>query len=1311
MFSGVMSLPIRQGKLFPGVEKTSKKFGRHLATIKYSLLLSPLYLSHIYKHKDLEEYGQNYVSATGIKLKLDSFMLDLHQRREEFRTQIHGAQKANQITKTSAMRINQAQLDFISADVRAVSARISGTKIDDIDDATDETLAGFEQTVPQADLSCFTIPDNDTGWVDMDDFVELDWILPAQSNPETKILPLAFAPRFTYFRNTDHHNLISGDPNRSSPFGKEPTHLCVMSQRNDPRRVQCDLIQERLDRIAEQLSHNHKTIGDHEVKAIREASGESEVKDRLDAWKQHHEILLRKQKFLQSMHRTLLSRLDDNEKRPVPDGEHDRDAYYEAHEEYDPTNPEILGMDSTPISDDIADFNNRFIIHNVQLKWNNSLRDIILRYIHQVSQRRGFVYYMSRRAVKFILDIVEEQNKSKSKSTSSEQNRTEPISPLSPAEDDDIVQDRIQQIISDGKRFVTANDSEKPDNNKKSPSGGPDEEISRDFTPQNAYHVRLVAPQIQMQSEKNLKNAVLVTAKGMQLKVIQIMDKDRLTDEISGLVQRRFTGGMDSVQIYVTSSQTFSSEFLDMYSANRYGAKAGSSWPPWVPLEVMFEPNVDPYGFSRVIERTSAKLRFDKFNTLRLKYNDDVTTGQTDAAGNLDNAENRIDHLWVDFPELHAICDSTQYYALYMMVIDLLMYSEPLEKTRSERLEKMMLASDFSDLNGAPEIVIKLQEKIHVLMEIKTMFQVNEKTLSRQQWKERILLEKDLATCESELFFLMKAITTSQRRFDERAQASELTGLLRWEIFAKELVWHLLRGSDEHLVELQLRDAAFNRIDNTDGSNENTMEIGDVLGFNLLPNATYPQIIAPFDEEPREANEKVSDERDSQSQRKKRKKKILTVHWFMLEAIAGIPVVERFEVDIHPLKIQLEREVGEKVFEYVFPNTNAENKDDSPFLVKHMLPTTQEEDEDEVDQDSPSDSTHTMEDNGSLQPNDGLTGAGDLSLRLQPTMTLPDNKRPHSEGKGKAPDKHGASGELLRFRHFTKDSGAELRKWTVRQRKDTDNSSIRPISSRTPSNASQVSASTDKELDLRKRFAMRRSNSTTSKTTTKQNGRSDDLNEMLSRASKYMTIAHVKIPSMVLCLSYKGKGQRNIVTDVHDLVFRMPTLEYRNKTWSNLDLFMQLKKEIMHALFSHAGAIVGNKFTHLRTSKLQQGRLRELANSSILLGSSTAATEASGSTLTHSDTGTGSSREVSLLDDDESDWDARPSLNSQRPKSEWSQNDVSVHSSTPSANGLQVTPPTRRPWTSGGISSSHSTKVGESSTRLGRSSSIADSEV
>jgi len=100
-----------------------------------------------------------------------------------------------------------------------------------------------------------------------------------------------------------------------------------------------------------------------------------------------------------------------------------------------------------------------------------------------------------------------------------------------------------------------------------------------------------------------------------------------------------------------------------------------------------------------------------------------------------------------------------------------------------------------------------------------------------------------------------------------------------------------------------------------------------------------------------------------------------------------------------------------------------------------------------------------------------------------------------------------------------------------------------------------------------------------------------------------MTLAHVKITSVVLCLSYKGKGERNI-EDVHDFVFRLPEIEYRNKTWSNLDLALALKKDVIRALISHTGAIIGNKFSRHRPNAAQQHRLREIATSSMLLNPS-----------------------------------------------------------------------------------------------------------
>ncbi|KAL9078880.1 MAG: hypothetical protein Q9157_002216 [Trypethelium eluteriae] len=1201
MFQGAMSLPVRQGNLWPGPEKSSKKFGRHLATMKYNVCLSPVYLSHIYKHKDADEYSSGVVSATGTKTRLDSFMLDLHQRREEFPMPIPGINKQN---KTSRMKINQCQLDFISADFRAVSASIKGTNPSDIETMPDEIIASVGQGEPSTpDMSRFHIPDNDYGWIDMDDFVELDWILPTQHHPETKILPLAYAPRFSYFRQTDHQRGKTTNTEKRSPFGNEPTHFCVMSARNDPRRVQVDLIDERLRQISEQLRNNERAVGEAELQVIREGSSSTQkAKDELEMLQKHSAALKRKQEFLEAMRRTLQLRLDNDENRAVPDPEV-AEEWFEAKAQ-----PEEDGyvdnLDSAPLADYTSDFNNRFVVHNAQIKWNNSLRNIILRYIHQVSQRRGFVYYMSRRAVKFILDILDEQEHSRAATGNAPtpgRHHSEPTTPGAPSDEDGLdIRDRIEQLLSDSKKFVNAEDPSRTveEASQKHDGDNMDQDIATEFTAQNSYHVRLIAPQIQLQSEKSSRSAVLVTAKGMQLKVIQIMDKDRVGDDVSGLVQRRFAAAMDSVQFFVTSTKTFSTEYLHMYSGNRYGTAAGASWPPWVPLEVMFEFHVNPYGFHRIVQRTSASLRYDKYNTLRLKYNDDVTGATEPGRGkDAENSETRMDHLWIEFPHLRAICDSAQYYAMYVIVMDLLMYSEPLEKTRSERLEKIMLASDFSDLTGAPEMVIMLQERIRQLEEIKMHFQINERYLDKRGWQDRIRIDQDLAICEDELFFMMKAITTSQRRADEKGPDAQSNGLLRWYLSASEIAWHLIREKNESLLEFQLRNASYERTDNNDGSNSNVMQIGSMKGLNLLPDALYPEIIKPYID----ATKSIPESRNT---------KMLRVHWYMLEAIAGIPVVDRFEVNLIPLTVQLEREVGTKLFEYVFPGLGANAIESegsssgafSPFMVRHMQPAPEEEDEDGIDGDRKfSSSGHGSPEASSPDISSGGRGHGSLEMRLQPTLTLPD-KRPKTAGSVHKSGRD-TSHRLGIFTHSNRSRSATPRGFGAHNKVTSTDSlaSLSQIKAERNSPSLVGAGEVGSNATGRNRpanFLQR----TASKEQKRDNQRSDDLTQMMNRASNYMTLAYFKVTSVVLCLSYKGKGNRNI-EDVHDLVFRMPTVEYRNKTWSNLDLALQLKKDVIRALIGHAGAIFGNKLSHHRPTKAQQSRLREIANSSTFLAS------------------------------------------------------------------------------------------------------------
>ncbi|KAL2429790.1 UPF0648 protein C3H5.09c [Exophiala dermatitidis] len=1235
LFSGVMSLPIRQGPLWRGPERSSKKFGRHLATIKYGLLLSPLYIAHIYKHKDAEDYQDDIVHATGLKIKIDNFMLDLHQRREYFDTLSKG--KSEQM-RTSGMKIYRAELDFVRADLRAVAASIAGTTAEEIQNASDEMLSSLQEVPANVDMSQFTIPDRDFTWIDMDDFVELDWVLPAESNPETKILPLAFTPRFTYFRQTDHGSGIQGDESRTSPFGDEDTHFCVMSRHNDPRKVQMNLIETRLHELEDKLQTHLKLMEEHELLVIRDGDQDQAIKDKHNTLIAQQRELESKRRFLQHGLRRLGGHTHPGDAH-VPDSAQRRGSKAPSTTDLDNQNNGHVDMDalySAPHDEFASDFNNRFIIHNAQFKWNNSLRNIILRYSHQVSQRRGFVYYMSRRAVKFILDIVDEQAKAKEmrRRQDGKPNMQVPatpsvFSPTAEKDDDYVVEDRIQQLLNDAKRFVSAGDDKEDDSpatheedtthaqERRPSSVDLGDKIAENFQAMNSYHLRLIAPQIQLQSEKNSRSIVLIATKGMQLKVVSIMDKARMSDDVSGLVQRRFALDMDGAQFFVASQKTLA-QYLHLYSGNRYGNSPGSSWPPWVSLEAMFDFHLEPFGFQRVIQKTSASLRYEKYNPLRLKYNEEVE--ESAEGGEVKNSatsrENRIDHLWVDFPRVRARCDSAQYYTMYIIVLDLLLYSEPLEKTRSERLEKIMLASDFSDLRGAPEMAESLQERIRQLEEIKVHFQINAKYLDKQGWQDRINLEKDLASCEDELFFLMKAINTAQQRNDDRKASTQSSAMLRWYLSASEVVWHLMLERDEPLVEFQLGNAAYERIDNSDGSNHNALEIEHIRGWNLLPNAIYPEIIGPYFEN--------GDRRGSLPEGAK----MVQVHWYMLEAIAGIPVLEQFHVTVFPLKVQLERELGRKLFEYIFPGVGSsafEHGNFSPLMVKNMEPL---EDDQSEELDKAQDALMSDTDFPSTNPEAQRgTSPGAIARRLKPTYNMND----HDKGSP-SPSTHGRrglglSGDHKFFRHFNTSNARSVLKEPTRK---SSGSSLR-LKKNDASSTSLVTLGNNEEKE-RKRNVLQRTTSkekeqraVVSKKDKKDNSNkpSDDLSQMMSRASNYMTLAHVKLNSFVICLSYKGKGERNF-EDLHDFVFRMPTLEYRNKTWSNLDLALRLKKDVIKALISHTGAIIGNKFSQHRPNRRQVERLKEIAHSSTI-PSSEFSLQMSGT-----GTGTGTSETTSL---------------------------------------------------------------------------------
>lgn len=371
--------------------------------IKYNVLLVLLFFSYIYKYKDVEDYVENFVFVMGIKVWFDSWMLDLYMRREEFIIFDCGW---NIQFRMSGMRIYVGQLDFVFVDVRVVLVSICGIMVDVVIKVLLLSYIG-DQEFDVVDVLRFMILDNDLWWIDMDDFVELDWILFMELNLDIKILLFVFVLRVMYFWQMDIGGLIDGDLDRMMYFGKELMYFCIMSYDDDFRRVQSQFIWRRLEQIDQQVEIYWCMFGEIELRMVR---GDIIIVDlgveyEILSW--YIGVLYGRKVFFEGMLREMMFWVvlcsDEDEELIVMEGDFNCFDYL-CGDDLDEF--EVMG-------EFVSDFKNWFVVYNVQFKWNNMLRNIILRYMYQVGQWRGFVYYFFWFVVKFILDLVDEQIKFK----------------------------------------------------------------------------------------------------------------------------------------------------------------------------------------------------------------------------------------------------------------------------------------------------------------------------------------------------------------------------------------------------------------------------------------------------------------------------------------------------------------------------------------------------------------------------------------------------------------------------------------------------------------------------------------------------------------------------------------------------------------------------------------------------------------------------------------------------------------------------------------------------------------------------------
>ena len=240
LFDSTMSIPIRQGKLFPSAQAPSKKFGKHCATIKYRFSLAPLFISHTYKQETWAEWTKGETTVLGVKGKIGRFNVDLHQREQE-ETVLHPDTGVKKTIHRKAFYM--AEVDCDGVDLRAITACFQEPEKSVVvpEDVDEE---GDEPELPS--MHDYTVADEDLDWVDMDDFNDAVYTIPDR-NPQLRVLPFIVCPRFTYYRQIDvagkptaeeneedeeggqtAEESTTAAPKAKTKFGNEPSHTCLM---------------------------------------------------------------------------------------------------------------------------------------------------------------------------------------------------------------------------------------------------------------------------------------------------------------------------------------------------------------------------------------------------------------------------------------------------------------------------------------------------------------------------------------------------------------------------------------------------------------------------------------------------------------------------------------------------------------------------------------------------------------------------------------------------------------------------------------------------------------------------------------------------------------------------------------------------------------------------------------------------------------------------------------------------------------------------------------------------------------------------
>jgi len=281
--------------------------------------------------------------------------------------------------------------------------------------------------------------------------------------------------------------------------------------------------------------------------------------------------------------------------------------------------------------------------------------------------------------------------------------------------------------------------------------------------------------------------------------------------------------------------------------------------------------------------------------------------------------------------DLNMCTNSAQYVMLLDIINNLLLYSEPTQKARTDKYLRMryQFMLEIDALEEHRKKIISLQNQLRALVCVqrekdKQIYLKTGDLTSKQEDKDRLEVEaqdiKDKMLIMNEDLDMMircykeTQMSSSQRASALRGQTEGAKLRRRSEICFSKAAWRLTEIDGQlGIADINISNFIFTRTSKSDDSVENLVEMGYVNMRNLLPNQIYETVLTPTEVK-----------RDMPFDRQR------TVRVYSRERakVGGISVKDHFEINVAPLTICITALFYKKMMTFAFPEKDEASFDD-----------------------------------------------------------------------------------------------------------------------------------------------------------------------------------------------------------------------------------------------------------------------------------------------------------------------------------------------------------------------------------------------